>query len=181
MVCKAVGFSAQLVHLGISYLKLLAEWEDTYLFLYFWLLWVFISMCRLSLVATSGRLPPGCSAEASHCRGFSCFGTRALGCAGSVAVVRRLSYPETCGILLDQGSNLCPCLGRWIPSTGPPGKSLGRQLKALRQAMGQELSLGNSFCLEKREVEENLGVFEAGRTTSEKMGQAEMVRMLDWV
>ena len=47
--------------------------------------------------------------------------------------------------------------------------------------MGQELSLGNSSYFEKREMEENLGVFEAGRTTSEKMGQAEMVRMLDWV
>lgn len=38
--------------------------------------------------------------------------------------------------------------------------------------MGQELSLGDSSCLEKREVEENLGAFEAGRTTSEKTRQA---------
>lgn len=28
MVCKAVGFSTQLVHSGISHLELLAEWEQ---------------------------------------------------------------------------------------------------------------------------------------------------------
>ena len=34
MVCKAVGFSTQLVHSGISHLELLAEWEDTFLFIF---------------------------------------------------------------------------------------------------------------------------------------------------
>lgn len=57
MVCKAVGFSTQLVHSGISHLELLAEWEDTF---YFWRPWVFVSVCGLSLVATSGGLLLGC-------------------------------------------------------------------------------------------------------------------------
>ena len=47
-------------------------------FLYFWLCWIFIA-CGLSLVAVSGGLLSSCSAQASHCRGFSCCKAQALG------------------------------------------------------------------------------------------------------
>ena len=32
----------------------------------------------------------------------------------SVVVMCGLSCPEAYGIFLDQGWNLCPCIGRWI-------------------------------------------------------------------
>ena len=93
---------------------------------YFWLLWVFIAVCRLSLLVVSGG-NSSCSARA-HCDGFSCCGARGLGrqasvaaahglssCrswapeqAGSVVVAHRMSCSRACGIFLDQGSNPYP-------------------------------------------------------------------------
>ena len=49
-----------------------------------------------------------CCARASHCNGFYCCRTQALGCLGSVVVVHGLSCPVACRIFLDQGSNPCP-------------------------------------------------------------------------
>ena len=49
----------------------------------------------------------GCSAGASHCRGFSLWNT-ASRCSGSVVVVCGLDWPVARGIFPDQGSNLCP-------------------------------------------------------------------------
>ena len=60
---------------------------------YFWLCWVFIAACGLSLVAAS-RATLHCGVQASHCGGFSCCRTRALGAWASVAVAHRLS---SCG------------------------------------------------------------------------------------
>ena len=47
-----------------------------------WLCWVFIVLCRLSLVAASRG--SSCDAQASHCGGFSCFQAQALGTLASV-------------------------------------------------------------------------------------------------
>ena len=48
-------------------------------------------------------------ALASHCGGFFCCRTQALGCMNSVVVAaHRLRSPKTCGIFPDQGLNLCP-------------------------------------------------------------------------
>ena len=55
------------------------------LFIYFWLCWVFVAVRGLSLVAASG---------ASHCGGFSCCQSWALGAQASVAVACGLS---SCG------------------------------------------------------------------------------------
>ena len=60
----------------------------------------------LSLAAAS-RGYSSCSAQASHCGGFSCYRARALEC-GSVVAELRLSCPRACGIFLDQGSNPSP-------------------------------------------------------------------------
>ena len=61
-----------------------------------------------------------CCVRASHCRGFSCCGARALGLqasvvvacglqsAGSVVVAHRLSCSAACGIFPVQGLNPCP-------------------------------------------------------------------------
>ena len=51
-----------------------------YLF-YFWLYWVFIDLCGLSLVAARGTTLP-CSFQASHWGGFSHWRAQALGCTG---------------------------------------------------------------------------------------------------
>ena len=63
------------------------------LFIYFWLPWVFVAVCGLSVVAVS-RATLCCSARASHCNGFSCCGARALGAWASIVVAHGLS---SCG------------------------------------------------------------------------------------
>ena len=78
-----------------------------YLFIYLWLCWVFVSVRGLSLVAASG------GHSSSRCAGLSLSrplllqstGSRR---AGSVVVAHGLSCSAACGILPDQGSNLCP-------------------------------------------------------------------------
>ena len=78
-----------------------------YLFNYFWLCWVFISVRGLPLVAASG------GQSSSRCVGLSpsrplllrSTGSR---CAGSVVVAHRPSCCAACGIFPDQDSNPCP-------------------------------------------------------------------------
>ena len=78
-----------------------------YLFIYFWLYWVFISVRGLSLVAASG------GHSSSQCAGLSLSWPlllRSTGSihAGSVVVAHGRSCSAACGICPDQGSNLCP-------------------------------------------------------------------------
>ena len=78
-----------------------------YLFIYFWLCWVFVSVRGLSLVAASG------GHSSSRCVGLSpswhlllrSTGSR---CAGSVVVAHGPSCSVACRIFPDQGSNPCP-------------------------------------------------------------------------
>ena len=78
-----------------------------YLFIYFWLCWVFVSVRGLSLVVASG------GHSSSRCAGLSLSrplllrntGSRR---AGSVVVAHGPSCSAACGILPDQGSNPCP-------------------------------------------------------------------------
>ena len=77
------------------------------LFIYFWLCWVFVAACRLSLVAASGRY------SSSRCAGLSLLRPlllRSTGSrrAGAVVVVHRSSCSAACGVFPDQGSNPCP-------------------------------------------------------------------------
>ena len=78
-----------------------------YLFIYFWLCWVFVSVRGLSLVAVSG------GHSSSRCAGLSLswppflrstVSTR----AGSVVVAHGPSCSAACGIFPDQGLNPCP-------------------------------------------------------------------------
>ena len=77
-----------------------------FLFIYFWLCWVFVSVRRLSLVVASG------GHSSSRCAGLSLSrpllwstGSRR---AGSAAVAHGPSCSTACGIFPDQGSNPCP-------------------------------------------------------------------------
>ena len=79
----------------------------TYLFIYFWLCWVFVSVQGLSLVVASG------GHSSSQCAGLplsrplllQSTGSR---CAGSVVVAHGPRRSTACGTLPDQGSNSCP-------------------------------------------------------------------------
>ena len=78
-----------------------------YLFIYFWLCWVFISVQGLSLFAASR------GHSSSRCAGLSLSQTLLLRStssrrAGSVAVAHGPSCSTAHGILPDQGSNPCP-------------------------------------------------------------------------
>ena len=78
-----------------------------YLFIYFWLCWVFVSVRGLSPVVASG------GHSSSRCAGLSLSqpllwqstGSRR---AGSVIVAHGPSCSAACGIFPDQGSNSCP-------------------------------------------------------------------------
>ena len=78
-----------------------------FIFIYFWLCWVFVSVRGLSPVAASG------GHSSSRCAGLSpsrplllrSTGSRR---AGSVAVAHGPSRSTACGIFPDQGSNPCP-------------------------------------------------------------------------
>ena len=77
--------------------------------IYFWLCWVFVAALGLSLVvARSGRVLSGCTAQTSHCSGFSSHRAWAPGHTSSIVVVYQLSCLMACEIFPDQGSNPCP-------------------------------------------------------------------------
>ena len=61
------------------------------------------------------------------------FRSTGSGCAGSVVVVCGLSCSVVCGILVPRPEIelMSPVLASRFLSTGPPGKSLGSEFKAL--------------------------------------------------
>ena len=78
-----------------------------YFIYYFWLRWVFVAACGLSLVVASGVY------SSLRCAGFSLrwlLLLRSTGSrrAGSVVVAHGLSCSMACGISLDHSLNLCP-------------------------------------------------------------------------
>ena len=101
---EMVGLGFQLMEIWLQ--RLLFK-KFIYLFIYFWLCCVFVSVQGLSLVAASG------GHSSSRCTGLSPpwpLSLRSTGSrrAGSVVVAHGPSCSAACGILPDQGSNLCP-------------------------------------------------------------------------
>ena len=97
----------QLLDLGRFKLYYYFFFLNVFLFIYFWLCWVFVSVQGLSLVAASG------GHSSSRCAGLSLSRPlllRSTGSrrAGSVIVAHGPSHSAACGILPDQGSNPCP-------------------------------------------------------------------------
>ena len=78
-----------------------------YLFIYFWLCWVFVSVRGLSLGAASGGHSSLRCVGLSLLRPLLLWGTGSR-CAGSVVVAHGPSCSAACGIFPDQGSNPCP-------------------------------------------------------------------------
>ena len=87
---------------------------------YFWLCWVLMAVCGLSLVVASR----GYSLVAAC--GLLLLRSMRLYSVGSVVVVHGLSHPTACGIFPDLESfePLSPELAGWFLTTEPPGKSL---------------------------------------------------------
>ena len=116
------------------------------LFIYFWLHWVLVAACRLSLVVANVATLH-CGAWASHCSGFSCCRAWALGMRTSVVVARGLSSCgsralecrlSSCGAWAQLLRGMCdlprpgresvsPALAGGFLTTVPPGKSLDLQ------------------------------------------------------
>ena len=78
-----------------------------YLFIYFWLCWVFISVWGHSLVVASGGHSSSRRAGLSLSRPLLLRSTGSR-CASSVVVAHGPSCSAACGILPEQGSNPCP-------------------------------------------------------------------------
>ena len=90
-----------------SYLLFLKNFIYLFIYFYFWLCWVFVSVRGLSLVVASG------GHSSSRCAGLSLSrplllqstGSRRI---GSVVTAHGPSCSAACGIFPDQGSNPCP-------------------------------------------------------------------------
>ena len=85
--------------------------KNIYLFIYFWLCWVFVSVRGLSLVVASGDHSSSQYTGLSLSRPLLLWSTGSRR-AGSAIVAHGPSCSAACGILPDQGSNPCPCIGR---------------------------------------------------------------------
>ena len=106
---KQISKIEKLLNVGIGILQCSQYYSFNfiYLFIYFWLCWVFVSVRGLSLVVASG------DHSSSRCAGLSLSrpllppstGSRR---AGSVAVAHGPSCSTACAIFPDQGSNPCP-------------------------------------------------------------------------
>ena len=78
-----------------------------YLFIYFWLCWVFVSVRGLSPAAASGGHSSSRCAGLSLSRPLPLWSTGSRR-AGSAIVAHGPSCSVACGIFPDQGSNPCP-------------------------------------------------------------------------
>ena len=101
------GLNSDIISCWRSFLFSFSFFNDLFFFFSFWLCWVFVAACRLSLFAASGVY------SSLRCVGFSLqwlLLLRSIGsrCVGSVVVVHGFSCSVACEIFLDQGSNPCP-------------------------------------------------------------------------
>ena len=110
-VQKLIKYSLEAARGYCVFFFFLNESFFIYLFIYFWLCWVFVSVRGLSLVVASG------GHSSSRCAGLSLSRPLLLRTAGSVVVAHGLSCSAACGILPDQGSN--PCSLQWQADSQP--------------------------------------------------------------
>ena len=92
-----------------------------YLFNHLWLLGVFIAARGLSPAVESRGYSLAAlnevliaAAPPVAVRRLQMRGLQHLQPSGSAVVIPTLSCSRACGILPNQGSNLCPCIGSWI-------------------------------------------------------------------
>ena len=85
--------------------------EYIYTYLFFAVLGLCFYAQAVSSCSTQG-IHFSCSAQASHCGGFSCCRGQALGRLSFSSCARGFSCSLVCGIFLDQRSN--PCTLHWL-------------------------------------------------------------------
>ena len=100
--------------------------SSCYLFIvYFWSFWVFVAVCRLSLVSVSGSYSSSLQYMDFSLWVFSCCGAWTLGSRASEVVVHWIRCPTVCGILVPR-PGIKPVSstlkGRFL-TTGPSRKS----------------------------------------------------------
>ena len=100
-----------------------------YLFIYFWLCWVFISVQGLSLVAASGGHSSLPCAGLSLSRPLLLWSTGSRR-AGSVIVAHGPSCSTACGIFPNQGLNPCPL--HWQADSQPLRHQGNPQIRFLK-------------------------------------------------
>ena len=128
---------------NINNCHLTDHFKFIYLFIYFWLCWVFVSVRGLSLVAVSG------GHSWSRCAGLSLSwplllrstGSRRV---GSVDVAHGLSCSAACGIFPDQGSNPCPL--HWQADSQPLHHQGSPWLTILILSVLKSGNMANSWC-----------------------------------
>ena len=103
---KCYTISPKHIYLFIYFLK-----KISYLFIYLWLCWVFVSVRGLSLVVASGGHSSSRCADLSLLRLLLLRSTGSRR-AGSVIVAHGPSCSAACGIFPDQASNPCPLHGQ---------------------------------------------------------------------
>ena len=121
-----------------------------YLFIYFWLCWVFVSVRGLSLVVASGGHSSSRCAVLSPSRPLLLRSTGSRR-AGSVIVAHGPSCSAACGIFPDQGSNPCPL--HWQEDSqllrhqgSPPRETLNVPLSLLMGSVSPEVQDWTGDC-----------------------------------
>ena len=88
-----------------------------YLFIYFWLCWVFVSVQGLSPVAASGSHSSSwCTGLSSHCRGLSCCGAQAPDTQAQQLWLTGPVAPRHVGSSQTRARTPVPCIGRQTPN-----------------------------------------------------------------
>ena len=80
----------------------------------FWLRWVFVTAHWLFSGCSKQGLLLSCGAGATHCRGFSCCRSWALGCSSSVVAAKGFVVLQHVESSWTRDRTWIPCIGRWI-------------------------------------------------------------------
>ena len=98
-----------------------ASEKHFYLFTYLWLCWVVTVACRLSLFAVTRTgdgeewVDGNSLLPSSHCGGFSCCRTQALGLWASVVAHGQVAAPWHAESSQSRNQTHFHCIGRWFP------------------------------------------------------------------
>ena len=146
--------------LCVLYLKHLFFF-NFYVFIYFWLCWVFVSVRGLSLVAASGGYSSSRCAGLSLSRPLLLRGTGSRR-AGSVTVAHRPNCSAACGIFPDQGLNPCPL--HW-QADSQPLRHQGSPLKHLYTTVVYAVDISlKDVCILKKTINIFVNIDIKGRT-----------------
>ena len=82
-----------------------------------------LGLCCCAWGFSASRGYSSCGVQASHCGGFSCCRTRTPGKWAQQLRPTGLVARQPAGSSQSRGGTCVPYIGRWFPTTGPPGNS----------------------------------------------------------